>query len=293
MAAIYRRYRHAEWTSQASTQGCNTLQLTYAHSHRGSAYIVRLLMWSVSILQVPLSATIAVGCGLLMLNVLVFVAIYRQRRRVAASLREARKRVKKNCQDLELFRNVDNASDVTSKVSMGHDGETDSNSSLSSAYSSVKLSTLDQLQRREHLQNSYAKSTLDYNKHKLDLHHSNSHQQQLDTHMCLSFQRQHTQPSEIQTLQCQTLDVSRPRHVKPSIVLLPPAVEQTPNDTGLVLYATIPFRRSPRVPLGAGTTVNHLVEHHEDNSESGNHNSRFEPELEIINGDPESPSTLV
>jgi len=43
MAAIYRRRRHAEWNSQAPvvlagtsfTQGCNTLRLTYAHSHRG------------------------------------------------------------------------------------------------------------------------------------------------------------------------------------------------------------------------------------------------------------------
>jgi len=37
MAAIHRRRRHAELNSQASTQGCNTLRLTYAHSHRGSA----------------------------------------------------------------------------------------------------------------------------------------------------------------------------------------------------------------------------------------------------------------
>jgi len=33
MAAIYRCRRHAELNSQASTQGCNTLRLTYAHSH--------------------------------------------------------------------------------------------------------------------------------------------------------------------------------------------------------------------------------------------------------------------
>jgi len=38
MAAIYRCRRHAELNSQASTQGCNTLRLTYARSHRGSAY---------------------------------------------------------------------------------------------------------------------------------------------------------------------------------------------------------------------------------------------------------------
>jgi len=30
----YRRRRHAELNSQASTEGCNTLLLTYAHSHR-------------------------------------------------------------------------------------------------------------------------------------------------------------------------------------------------------------------------------------------------------------------
>jgi len=39
MAAIYRRSRQAELNSQASTKGCNTLLLTYAHSHRGSADI--------------------------------------------------------------------------------------------------------------------------------------------------------------------------------------------------------------------------------------------------------------
>jgi len=35
MAAMYRRRRHPELNSQASTQGCNTLRLTYPHSHRG------------------------------------------------------------------------------------------------------------------------------------------------------------------------------------------------------------------------------------------------------------------
>jgi len=37
MAAIYRRLRHTELNSHSSTQGCNTLRLTYAHSHRASA----------------------------------------------------------------------------------------------------------------------------------------------------------------------------------------------------------------------------------------------------------------
>jgi len=34
---MYRCRRHAELNSQASTQGCNTLRLTYAHIHQGSA----------------------------------------------------------------------------------------------------------------------------------------------------------------------------------------------------------------------------------------------------------------
>jgi len=36
MAAIHRRRRRAELNSQASTQGSNTLRLTYPHSHRGA-----------------------------------------------------------------------------------------------------------------------------------------------------------------------------------------------------------------------------------------------------------------
>jgi len=41
LVAIYRRHRHAELNSQASTQGCSTLQLTYAHSHQGSVSSAR------------------------------------------------------------------------------------------------------------------------------------------------------------------------------------------------------------------------------------------------------------
>jgi len=37
LAAIYWRRRHAGSNPQASTQVCNTLRLTYAHSHGGSA----------------------------------------------------------------------------------------------------------------------------------------------------------------------------------------------------------------------------------------------------------------
>jgi len=38
MAAIYRRRRHAELNSQASTQGCNTLRLTYMRTATGTRH---------------------------------------------------------------------------------------------------------------------------------------------------------------------------------------------------------------------------------------------------------------
>jgi len=48
MAAMYRRRRHAELNSQASTQGCNTFRLRYAHSYRGSAEFITQPAWTFS-----------------------------------------------------------------------------------------------------------------------------------------------------------------------------------------------------------------------------------------------------
>jgi len=42
MAAIHKRRRHAEMNSQASTQGCNTLLLTYMGTATGARQIVRI-----------------------------------------------------------------------------------------------------------------------------------------------------------------------------------------------------------------------------------------------------------
>jgi len=51
MAAIYRRRRNAELNSQESTQGCNTLRLTYSHSHWGSAVYIFIVLFNNSISQ--------------------------------------------------------------------------------------------------------------------------------------------------------------------------------------------------------------------------------------------------
>jgi len=203
--------------------------------------------------------TIAVGSGLLLLNILVFVAIYRQRHKTTAALRHSRKNGNsggRKHHDLELRRDVDNTSDVTPKMSVGR--ETDSNSSLSSAYSSSKPpSSGDQLGagRREPVHTK--------------LHVQNHHHQ----HACaatpqtcvVANHRQFASPYAHAPvgLTTHTYDVPRsgarfsPPHV--TILSSSAASPQMSNDKALI-YASIPGRRStpPSVVSSTGRRTSEL-----------------------------------
>ena len=100
--------------------------------------------------QIPLSITIGVGCALLFLNILVFAAIFYQRGKAKQNMENRRRELqnskKRNFISRTAHDDDDNCSDNISKYKSEHDAcqdrghESDSNSSVSSAFSS-KLSS--------------------------------------------------------------------------------------------------------------------------------------------------------
>jgi len=105
--------------------------------------------------SVPLGVTVAVGCGLLFLNVLVFAAIFYQREKATRDVREWRKRRRADTgssagdddddDDAETDKYFDEAQDSFSETvrsgggAGGGGGDTDSNSSLSVALCPSKV----------------------------------------------------------------------------------------------------------------------------------------------------------
>ena len=103
--------------------------------------------------SVPLGVTVAVGCGLLFLNVLVFAAIFYQREKATRDVREWRRRRRTDTgssagddDDDPADKYFDEAQDsfsetVRSSGAGGGAGDTDSNSSLSVALCPSKIGT--------------------------------------------------------------------------------------------------------------------------------------------------------
>jgi len=162
-----------------STAGSTTLRTT---SGSTVSRLLRSLFSRSRDGSVPLGVTVAVGCGLLFLNVLVFAAIFYQREKATRDVREWRRRRRTETgssagddDDDAVDKYFDEAQDsfsetVRSSGAGGGAGDTDSNSSLSVALCPSKIGASTGDDNEAHLYRTHLQQTASHHQQRSGVH---------------------------------------------------------------------------------------------------------------------------